>query len=198
MVSAGFLMRYRRCSAPGEVVVESLALPTERIESVDPALREQLLEPFIAGAQLTFNELFATDVMVETIYHLPVGQTLGAFSAAVDLRGPGITFVLTFTAEAAYKVAGQLLAEAASPPDEQLMCDCLAEMANIISGQAKTLCHGTPYQFVFSPPRVLNGTGRSLAAGPERECLVISFTSVLGAFAVQLFLDRHGTASVCV
>ena len=78
-----------------------------------------------------------------------------------------MVLVLSFPAQTAAALAGRVLAEVAQAPDDDLVRDCMGELANVIAGQAKTLLAETPYQLLLATPSILSGAGLEvgLAAG---------------------------------
>jgi len=156
-----------------------------------PEVREQLLEPFIAAARLTLSELAQTDLAVRSVYRTTLARTLADISAVLGLtaEGGGV-LVLSFPAPSAAALAGRILAEATQAPDDDLVRDCMGEVANVIAGQAKTLLAETPYQLVLGTPKVLSGPGHEVVSRPDAEGLVVVFGSDVGDFALQVCLNR--------
>jgi hypothetical protein len=69
-----------------------------------------------------------------------------------------------------------------------LVPDCMGEIANVITGQAKTLLAGTSYQFAFVLPTVLADSSVDIRPTQVEDSLVIALSSDLGAFTMQLYL----------
>ena len=122
-------------------------------QPVSPEVREQLLEPFISAASLTLTELAQTELAVRSVYRTALPRTLGDISAVLGLTAEGgEVLVLSFPAPTAAALAGRVLAEVTQAPDDDLVRDCMGELANVIAGQAKTLLAETPYQLVLATP----------------------------------------------
>jgi len=177
---------------PGpEVDLDILELPDA--QPVPPEIREQLLEPFIAGASLTLTELAQVEPAVRSTYRTALPRTLGDISAVLGLTAEGgELLVLSFPAQTAASLAGRVLAEVTTAPDDELIRDCMGELANVIAGQAKTLLAETPYQLLLATPRVLSGPGLEVGSRPGVEGLVVVFGSEAGDFALQVCLKSRG------
>jgi len=159
-------------------------------QPVSAEAREQLLEPFIAGAILTLSELAQTELAVRSVYRTALPRTLGDISAVLGLTAEGgEVLVLSLPARTAAALAGRVLAEVTQAPDDDLVRDCMGELANVIAGQAKTLLAETPYQLLLDTPRVLSGPGLEVGSRPDIESLVIVFGSEAGDFELQICLS---------
>src|SRR5271169_6203946 len=118
---------------------------------------------------------------------------LGDISAVLGLIAEvGELLVLSFPAKTAAALAGRVLAEVTQAPDDELIRDCMGELANVIAGQAKTLLAETPYQLLLATPSILLGPELEVAAPPDTETLVVVFGTEAGDFALQVCLKRRG------
>ena len=81
-----------------------------------------------------------------------------------------------------------MLADVTTELDEQLIRDCVGEIGNVVSGQAKALLAGTPFAFTFSLPEVVVGANHFQPASGQ-ECLVVAFNSDQGEFSLRLLLN---------
>ena len=171
--------------------MDILELP--EAQPVPPELREQLVEPFIAAASLTLTELAQTELAVRSTYRTALPRTLGDISAVIGVTAErGEVLVLSFPAPTAAALAGRVFAEVNHTPDDDLVRDCMGELANVIAGQAKTLLAETPYQLLLATPRVLSGPGLEVGSRPGIESLVVVFGSDAGDFALQVCLKWYG------
>ncbi len=162
-------------------------------QPVPPAVREQLLEPFIAAVSLTLTELAQVEPVVRSTYRTAVPRTLGDISAVLGLTAEGgELLVLSFPSQTAGAIAARVLAEVNPAPDDDLVRDCVGELANVIAGQAKTLLAETPYQLLLATPSVLSGPGLEVGTRPDIAGLVVVFGSDAGEFALQVCLHWDG------
>jgi CheY-specific phosphatase CheX len=155
-------------------------------QAIDADLREELLVPFVTGLETALRELAGTEAVLRFVYRLPVRRLHGDLVVLLDLTSSlqcGLALgVGTATAAA---LAQRMLTDAAPKPDEALIRDSIGEIANVASGQAKALLHGTPYQFTFGTPRLAEDAQEP--AGPEESLVAVMATDV-GDVVVQLFV----------
>ena len=162
-------------------------------QPVSPEVREQLMEPFISATCLTLTELAQTELAVRSVYRTALPRTLGDISAVLGLTAEGgEVLVLSFPAPTAAALAGRVLAEVTQAPDDDLVRDCMGELANVIAGQAKTLLAETPYQLLLGTPTILSGAGLEVGSRPDVESLVVVFGTDAGDFALQVCLKCLG------
>ncbi|MEO6809558.1 MAG: chemotaxis protein CheX [Isosphaeraceae bacterium] len=157
---------------------------------VSPEDRAQIIEPFISAAQMTLSELARTDLAVRSVYRVNDPRTLADLSAVIGVTADDSgVLVLSFPNDTATALARRVLADAVPALDDDLVRDCLGELANIVAGQAKTLLADTPYQLVLSTPSVLSGAGLGIGSKPGTDGLIVVFRSDAGDFALQVCLD---------
>jgi chemotaxis protein CheX len=131
-----------------------------------------------------------TEVVVRDVYRKPLHHTLGDVAAVIELLSVTEGFlVLGFPQRTAAALAGRILAGTTEEVGEELVRDCVGEIANVVAGQAKAILADTPHRFTFSLPKIVVGAGEILPQqGPD--CLVVDFGSYQGEFALQLFLKQ--------
>jgi chemotaxis protein CheX len=153
-------------------------------------IRTKLLEPWILATCTALGEMANTGVAVRAVFQKTLDHTLGDISGVIKLMSETEgTLVLSFPERTAAALAGRILAGTTEDLNEGLIGDCIAEITNVVAGQAKALLAGTPYRFAFSLPKVMIGTGLELRAKQGLHCLIVTFGSDLGEFALQLFLE---------
>ncbi len=162
----------------------------EEARPVSPEIQEQLLDPFIAATRAALSEMTAADIVPRWTWHRPASPEVADISIVLRLTSAQEEcLVLSFPERTATELARRMLTDVPADLDQQLIGDCLAEIGNVIAGQAKALLGGTPYQFSFSLPRIAVGADR-LELPQNCDCFVISFIGEVGEFAVQVFLRR--------
>jgi chemotaxis protein CheX len=160
-------------------------------QPVSPEIREQLVEPFIAAASVVLGELAQVEPVVRSVYWIAEPRTLGDISAVLGLTDePGEMLVLSFPATTAAALAGRVLADLVTAPEDELIRDWVGELANVIAGQAKTLLAETPYQLVLGIPAIRSGPGLELESAPDAGSLIVVFGSEAGDFALQVCVNR--------
>lgn len=148
------------------------------------------LESFISAAQVALAEMAGTEVAVQEVYQATLDNLWGDVCAIVSIKSAteGL-FILSFPEKTAAALAERVLADAKAAITENLIQDCVGEVANVIAGQAKTLLTGSPHQFTFSLPRVVSGNVSQSHSEPSRGCLVAVFQSDLGEFRLHLSVE---------
>jgi chemotaxis protein CheX len=165
-------------------------------QPINEATHSQFLEPFIAATRAALAEMAGTAVTVRTAVRTDSPQALGDVSAVVQLTSatPGY-LILGFPRRTAAALAKRILTGVVKSMDEDLVRDCMGEIANVISGQAKALLAGTPQHFSFSLPRVVIGGAPELGSDPGRDCLVVALGTDLGEIALQLLCPKSTTVT---
>jgi chemotaxis protein CheX len=158
---------------------------------VSPEDGARILEPFISAARMTLLEMAGTELAIRSLYRLRSPRTLADLSATIGVMADGRgVLILSFPAPTARALAVRVLAEAVPEPDDELVRDCIAELANVVAGQAKTLLAGTPFHLVLSTPSVQSHAGLGVGTCPGTDGLVVIFGSEAGDFAMQVCLER--------
>jgi chemotaxis protein CheX len=162
-------------------------------EPVTGEIRDSLLEPFIAGTCAAVGEMAGTNVAVRAVYR-PLAPCQPAAAddiyTVLQLTSPGEgALVVSFPHRTAAALAKRILAGVTEQLDENLIRDCVGEIANVVAGQAKALLAESPYRFTFSMPTVL-ADATTFRPKPTHDCLAIGFHCDEGDFLMQLFLTR--------
>jgi chemotaxis protein CheX len=156
--------------------------------------RDKLLEPFISAACVTLREMAGTEVLAGSAHETRLENSLTDISAVLRLTSATDGFlVLSFPECTAYAVARRVLDGVTTELDESMIRDCVGEIANVVAGQAKALLAETPFHFAFSMPKVVVGPDPELRPKQGQDCFVVTLTSDVGEFAMQLAvtLDRR-------
>jgi chemotaxis protein CheX len=163
------------------------------LEPVSPEVRKQIVEPFISAANLTLAEMAQTEPFVRSVFRTARLRSQSDITAVLGLagqEGSGDVLVLSFPAETAKALAARVLVEVTPAPDDELIRDCMGELANVIAGQAKTLLAESPYQLLLGTPKVLLGPGLEVASPASALTLVVVFGTDAGDFVLQVCLDQ--------
>lgn len=170
------------------------SFPLDRLTNSDgqpvgAATQHEVLDPFIEAVSMTLREMVGVDVAVQAVFEKSAHQTVGDVSALLTLAFPAEgRLVLSFPAPTAAALARRVLADVVDEPDPAMVNDCMGELTNVIAGQAKALLLGTRYHFTLSTPTVLTGAGREIRHPEGAHCLVVTFASDVGDFALELSL----------
>ena len=163
----------------------------EDAQDVPQELRDQLLDPFIVAVTTALREWGGVEAVATESYQRAQPAPFGAFAATIDLTFPtkGGTLLLGFSRAFADALAGRVLADAVVDVDDNLVRDCLAELANVTAGQAKALLHGTPFRITFATPIIVAPTAQT----DSQDCdwLVATIACDLGEFSLQVGVSRE-------
>ena len=96
--------------------------------------------------------------------------------------------ILGFPQRTAAALASRILTGVTTEVDQNLIRDCMGEIANVVTGQAKALLAETAYRFVFALPPVVDDV-KKFRHSPGLDCLMVVFTCDQGEFALQLCLE---------
>jgi chemotaxis protein CheX len=128
-----------------------------KAEAVSDDVRGGLVDLLLEALRATLGEMAGTEVSVLGLRQTSFQDQLDALNAVVPITSSSFrTLILSFPQDTALGLAKRILPEP-EKIDETLVQDCVAEIANVVAGQAKALLAGTPYQFTFSLPRIVEG-----------------------------------------
>jgi chemotaxis protein CheX len=155
---------------------------------VDRAVREQLIEPLIAATCSVMSEMAGAELAIQSVQKKSSHQPLGDIAAVFELRSPPEgRLVLSFPKPTAEGLAAQIFRSANVQTDENLVRDCMGEIANVIAGQAKALLARMPHHLAFVMPQDVVAV-KEFRPPQGVECLVISFNCEHGELALQLYM----------
>jgi chemotaxis protein CheX len=156
-------------------------------QSVSAEIRETLLGPFIAATRTALAEMASVDVVARTVCQNSSPPAAGDISAVLQLTSATDEWlVLSFPERTAATLARRMLTGVTPEVDDQLIRDCVAEIGNVVAGQAKALLAATPFHFAFSVPKVMVGVNDfQYVAGLDY--LVVAFDGVPGEFTLRLY-----------
>jgi CheY-specific phosphatase CheX len=153
-----------------------------------PLMPALVKEAFAAGALAAMQELYQFEdgtVGVSDLTDQPLANNPPLIVAQVRLlREPSGVLSIAASADVAFRLAQRYLPTESKITDD-LVDDCLGELANVIAGQGKTALKGTPYHFMLSTPVVARPAELPNAPSQAWRC---SITSEAGTFAVVVDL----------
>jgi chemotaxis protein CheX len=156
-------------------------------QPIEEAYRARVLAPFVTGVEVALREVALTQAVERAAYQFPLRQVLGDWGIVIQLTSATEgALALGFAVSTASALARRMLADTGVAPDETLIRDCAGELANVVAGQAKAFLAETPDCFTFSPPTFT--PGGEIAAATTRTCMVVTFTTDVGNFVLQLFV----------
>jgi CheY-specific phosphatase CheX len=178
------------------VGMENLETACQAGQPLSGELREQLLEPFIAGVRAALGEMAQTEPVVRAVCRTTLPRPVGDIAAVVGLSSAtGGSLIFGYPHRTAATLTRQVLSGLTEVVDESLIRDCVGEIANVAAGQAKALLAETPYRLTFSLPRVLDTHDPELCLSQRLNCLLVIFGSDAGEFALHLALQLETAGS---
>ena len=147
--------------------------------------QNELVEAFASAVPFALRELANVETVARDARRTTAPDPSADLFASIQLNassGEG-RLVLCFPAATATALARRVLAEVTDAPSEEMIRDCLGEVANVVAGQAKALLVGSPAHFTLSTPTVWARDAEQLAT----ECWEIPFASDVGEFTVRLY-----------
>lgn len=175
---------------------DMLVLPAETAEQKKlQELRRELLQPFIAATIEAVQIMAGLKVKVQRVYRKSENTMKGDISAVIYLISHTERLLaVSFPIKGARKLTQKILAGLIADPPLDIICDSLAELANIIAGQVKGVFVHTNYEFDISTPTVISGHNHEIRHRPDLPCFAIQFEGELGEFELQLCIRARDLA----
>src|SRR5581483_6235004 len=99
---------------------------------VSPEVHATVVDPFANAAGVTLQEMAATEAAVRTVYEERVVEPLGEVSATLSLTGNHTgSLSLELPRSTAETLARRILAGVHDDVNEELLRDCVGEIANV-------------------------------------------------------------------
>lgn len=176
-------------TAEHAAVLQALHMRAD-IQPVLSDIQAHVLDPFVAVTRMTFMEMARTNLTVRATYQKQSYKIFGEVSAVLGLFGKSDgAMVLSFPRTTAVKVTQCIFPDFAVEDDDEMVKDCVAELANIIGGQTKGRLAGTPFAFNISTPTVISGSEHVIQHKSGVPSLVAIFNGGIGEFALQVCMD---------
>jgi len=150
-------------------------------------MKMELIQPFINAADAVLSETLACSVAISDISMDEEPYQRHATAALVEISGD-IEGRVIFDVEdgTAMKVASAL-AGAELEPDAQLMRETVAELANLVIGNAVTSLNDAGFRFKVHPP-IDHPAATGFRGSEDTEALVMDFSSPAGSVFMNVAL----------
>ncbi len=120
-------------------------------------MRVEYINPFVESAFNVLSEVLQTEIKRGQLYLKATSQPVLGVAAIIGLTGDVVGRVLLdMSLETAKSIASAMNSEELVGFDE-LAKATIAELANMITGQAVTKLHALGYNFDLSPPSLITG-----------------------------------------
>ncbi len=150
------------------------------------------INPFIEAVINTFQTMASVTPARDKVFLKGEGEEGYGVSGIIGLGGEATgAVVLNFPEAVAIAVVGKFVGEDFSSITSSVV-DGVGELTNIIAGDAKNRLTQKGYKFDIGLPKIVTGRNYITAQSKSVPCIVISFTSELGKFCVEVSLKKNG------
>ena len=173
----------------GEEILAALAKAAEAGKKKGAAVNVEFINPFIEATRNLFSTMCGMKVDRKSLFLKNDHQMFGDISGVMGLSGAATgSVVISMPGRLACEAVGKMLGEAPMKELNESVCDGVAEIINMIAGQAKAALAKTKYHFTISLPTVVKGTGHEIAHKQGTPNIVVIFGAGAQEFAIQVCL----------
>jgi chemotaxis protein CheX len=142
----------------------------------------ELIDAFTEAVPFALREMAGVEAVVRDSRPATAADNAADVTAVIRLTAAGgeSALIVCFPGRTAEALARRVLAVTRSTVTDDLIPDCMGEVANVIAGQAKVLLVGKPAHFTLSTPTVQTGPVELVGGW------VIRFESEVGEFDLRL------------
>ena len=148
-------------------------------------MRMELIQPFINAADAVFAESLQAPTKIADLSMDENTYRRKGVAALVTIKGDiEGRVILDLAPEVAMRVANQL-AGAELPESEQVICETVCELANMVIGNSVTLLNDQGFRFKVFPPEIhMNEEG--LAGSVDTEAMVLCIETPCGEVYINI------------
>jgi CheY-specific phosphatase CheX len=148
-------------------------------------MRMELIQPFINAADAVFAESLQAPTKIAGLSMDENTYRRKGVAALVTIKGDiEGRVILDLAPEVAMCVASQL-AGAELPESEQVICETVCELANMVIGNSVTLLNDQGFRFKVFPPEIhMNEEG--LAGSVDTEAMVLCIETPCGEIYINI------------
>ncbi len=173
----------------GEDLASALEKARAPAGGARPTLNVDFVNPFIAATCNLFRTMCGLEVKRKNLYLKSDYKMFGDISGVMGLSGQANgSVVISLPKALACAMVAKMLGEAPAPEINDAVRDGVAEIINMIAGQAKAELAGTKYHFTISLPSVVVGAGHEIMHKKGTPNIVVIFGAGEHEFAVQVCL----------
>ena len=156
------------------------------------ALNVDYINPFIEATVNTFQTMANVLPVREKVFLKGEGEEVYGVSGIIGLGGEATgAVVLNFPESVAIAAVAKFVGEDFGSITPGVV-DGVGELTNIIAGDAKNRLMQKGYKFEIGLPKIVTGRNYITAQNKAVPCIVISFTSELGKFCLEVSLKKSG------
>jgi chemotaxis protein CheX len=150
------------------------------------------INPFIESTINTFSTMIGITPAREKVFLKGEGEEVYGVSGIIGLGGEATgAVVLNFPEQVAISAVGKFVGEDITSITSSVV-DGVGELTNIIAGDAKNRLMQKGYKFEIGLPKIVTGRSYITAQNKAIPCIVISFTSDIGKFCIEVSLKKSG------
>ena len=154
------------------------------------AINVDYINPFIEATINTFQTMCKVTPVRERVFLKGDGEEVYGVSGIIGLGGEAVgAVVLNFPETVAITAVSKFVGEEYTTINASVV-DGVGELTNIIAGDAKNRLIQKGYKFEIGLPKMVTGRNYITAQNKSVPCIVISFTSDLGKFCIEVSLKK--------
>jgi chemotaxis protein CheX len=148
------------------------------------------INPFIEATINTFQTMVNVVPTREKVFLKGEGEESYGVSGIIGLAGEATgSVVLNFPEQVAIAAVAKFIGEEIKTINSSVV-DGVGELTNIIAGDAKNRLMQKGYKFEIGLPKIVTGRNYITAQKTTVPCIVISFTSEMGKFSIEVSLSK--------
>lgn len=148
------------------------------------------INPFIEATINTFQTMVNVVPTRDKVFLKGEGEEVYGVSGIIGLGGEATgAVVLNFPEQVAISTVARFVGEEVNSITSGVV-DGVGELTNIIAGDAKNRLLQKGYKFEIGLPKIVTGRSYITAQNKAIPCIVISFTSELGKFCIEVSLKK--------
>lgn len=153
-------------------------------------LSVELINPFIEATINTFTTMCSVTPTREKIFLKGEGEEAYGVSAIIGLGGDATgVVILSFPEAVAINVVSKFVGEEYKSLTSSVV-DGVGELTNIIAGDAKNRLIQKGFKFDIGLPKMVTGRNYVTVQNRAIPCVVVSFTSPIGTFSLEVSLRK--------
>jgi chemotaxis protein CheX len=151
-------------------------------------MRVELIQPFINATDAVLADMLSAPAVIADVSMEENVYRRKGVAASIAIRGDiEGRIIFDLEPETALCVAAALAGGEITPSD-QLACETVSELANIVVGNAVTLLNDQGFSFKVHPP-VLHTAETGYSGDCQSESLVMCFETTLGKVYLNIAMD---------
>lgn len=148
------------------------------------------INPFIEATINTFQTMCQIVPTRDRVFIKGDGEEVYGVSGIIGLGGEATgAVVVNFPEAVACKIISKFIGEECTAINSNVV-DGVGELANIIAGDAKNRLIQKGYKFEIGLPKIVSGRSYVTAQSKSVACIVVSFTSEVGKFCLEVSLIK--------